>query len=122
VTSHPRVSDTYDQGAIVCGPIVYCLEQIDHDEVDVRDVVLPSEVEFASEFVPDLLNGIVRLTGEAWELRRSGVWEDALYQPLRNDVNLGEDRSHALTTVTAIPYYAWANREPGPMRVWMPLG
>jgi DUF1680 family protein len=23
--------------------------------------------------------------------------------------------------VTAIPYYAWANREVGPMRVWLPL-
>jgi DUF1680 family protein len=22
--------------------------------------------------------------------------------------------------LTAIPYYAWANREPGAMRVWIP--
>ncbi|XBQ38635.1 hypothetical protein ABNG14_42775 [Streptomyces rapamycinicus] len=23
--------------------------------------------------------------------------------------------------MTAIPYYAWANREPGAMRVWIPV-
>jgi hypothetical protein len=23
--------------------------------------------------------------------------------------------------LTAIPYFAWANRQPGPMRVWIPL-
>jgi uncharacterized protein len=22
--------------------------------------------------------------------------------------------------IPAIPYFAWANREPGPMRVWIP--
>ncbi|MGE5140746.1 MAG: hypothetical protein ACM3JD_14855 [Rudaea sp.] len=22
--------------------------------------------------------------------------------------------------MTAVPYYAWDNREPGPMRVWLP--
>src|SRR5262249_43077222 len=25
------------------------------------------------------------------------------------------------TTMTAIPYYAWGNREPGPMKVWLPV-
>jgi DUF1680 family protein len=23
--------------------------------------------------------------------------------------------------ITAVPYYAWANREPGPMRVWLQI-
>ncbi len=23
--------------------------------------------------------------------------------------------------ITAIPYYAWANREPGAMQVWIPV-
>jgi DUF1680 family protein len=25
-------------------------------------------------------------------------------------------------SLSAIPYHLWANREPGPMQVWIPLG
>jgi DUF1680 family protein len=32
-------------------------------------------------------------------------------------LNRAELRPVALT---AIPYYAWANRDPGPMQVWLP--
>jgi DUF1680 family protein len=30
--------------------------------------------------------------------------------------------SVSVATVPAIPYFLWANRAPGPMRVWIPLG
>ena len=33
-----------------------------------------------------------------------------------------EDAQTHATTVTAVPYYAWANREPGAMRVWLSDG
>jgi DUF1680 family protein len=31
----------------------------------------------------------------------------------------GLDAQHAPVTLTAIPYYAWANRDKGAMTVWM---
>jgi len=41
-------------------------------------------------------------------------WRDALYKPSRM-LN-----QHAKSVkFTAIPYFAWANREAGPMIVWM---
>ena len=39
-----------------------------------------------------------------------------LYRPLTVDEPGG-----TAVTVPAIPYFLWANRAPGPMRVWIPL-
>jgi len=44
----------------------------------------------------------------------SKVWKSKLYLPLRNmPLEFSE------VEFRAIPYYAWANREPGPMIVWL---
>jgi DUF1680 family protein len=42
-------------------------------------------------------------------------WADVLYR------EVGEGRGDALESVTmqAIPYHLWANRERGPMTVWL---
>jgi len=43
-------------------------------------------------------------------------WEGQLYRSF--------DTPSAATTrvpLTAIPYYAWANRDAGPMQVWLPI-
>ena len=49
-------------------------------------------------------------------LRIAPAGPDPLYRPLGATFPLGET-----LTVPAIPYFLWANREPGPMRVWIPL-
>jgi DUF1680 family protein len=41
-----------------------------------------------------------------------------LYQPRTAD----DGQPGRLARLTAIPYFAWANRGPAPMRVWIPLG
>ncbi|WP_164898312.1 hypothetical protein, partial [Mesorhizobium sp. M7A.F.Ca.CA.001.07.2.1] len=38
-------------------------------------------------------------------------WRDGLYRP--------EPPATAETRLTAIPYFAWDNREPGEMLVWL---
>ena len=43
-------------------------------------------------------------------------WENRLYRTL--DPRLEKPRGQSVE-LTAIPYYAWANREPGPMQVWL---
>ena len=61
---------------------------------------------------------------EAWSHCRPRVgsaapdtgWEDRLYRtayPREADAQIHASR------ITAVPYYAWANREPGAMRVWL---
>lgn len=61
---------------------------------------------------PDLLGGVtaIELTG------RTTPGSAPLYQPRpADDVQPGR-----LARLTAIPYFARANRGPGPMRVWIP--
>jgi len=43
------------------------------------------------------------------------AWEAATFGPPASPVQDG-----ARTSLTAIPYFAWANRDPGAMRVWVP--
>jgi DUF1680 family protein len=117
VESHPHVLGNLGRVALQRGPLFYCLEQADHAEADVWDIYLPDEVELTAEHRPDLLNGVTVLHGAC--LRRDtpdAEWAEALYATFRR-----LQRSDLSTVeITAIPYYAWANREPGPMQVWIP--
>jgi DUF1680 family protein len=45
----------------------------------------------------------------------ASTWQDRLYRPVT-----AEDLPRREVLLTAIPYYAWANRGPGAMRVWIP--
>jgi uncharacterized protein len=93
--------------ALTRGPLVYCLEQIDNGpELDA--VSIPSNAVFSPKEQSDLFNGITVLTGPAVRERTS---TEALYAdqpPARQKIN-----------VTAVPYYAWNNRGPGEMLVWV---
>jgi uncharacterized protein len=46
-------------------------------------------------------------------------WQDRLYRTMQPCER--KTRTHP-TGVTAVPYHAWANREPGTMRVWLRHG
>ena len=111
MASHPFVLDNHDRVAITRGPLVYCVEQADHPGVDVWDIQVPADAAWRVEFEPDLLNGVAVLRTTALTPTSR---PDALYLPA------GETSSPCRTIpLTAIPYYAWANRDPGPMQVWL---
>jgi uncharacterized protein len=99
------------------GPLLYCVEQADNPGLDPRDVVLPADAAFSASLRPDLLGGVVVLRAQAEGAAPGEGWEDRLYCTRR-----GRARSRGIDAVklTAIPYYAWANREPGAMQVWLP--
>ena len=63
-----------------------------------------------AEFDPTLLGGIVTIRGEGLRSGEEG-WDTTLYRPTL--------RQHRPVPVTAIPYYAWANRASGEMLVWI---
>ena len=63
----------------------------------------------------DLLDGVMVVEAEG-RVTPVVAWQDSLYRPL-DDV---EESTSWQTTLTAVPYYAWANRGPGKMRVWIP--
>ncbi|MEV5843240.1 beta-L-arabinofuranosidase domain-containing protein [Streptomyces sp. NPDC051985] len=113
----PRVDAVRGCAAIERGPLVYCLEQTDQPGgLDPDDVVLDAGQPLTVDWRPGLLGGVNTVSGAGRLLaadERAG-WP---YRPLGAE----EPRSGEGVRLTAVPYYAWANREAGGMRVWMPL-
>lgn len=109
VYAHPEVREDAGRVALQRGPLVYCLEEVDNG-ANLEAVRLPRDVDLRVEWRPNLLGGVVVLGGEGWRLDRS-AWGDDLFRarrPVESSVEL-----------TAVPYYAWANRDPGDMLVWI---
>jgi hypothetical protein len=94
------------------GPLVYCFEQADNT-VDVRDIRIAPDTEFRASFDPDCLGGAIVLRGEV-ETAGDPAWDGRLYREASETTDIASSRKSAI----AIPYYAWANRAPGPMTVW----
>lgn len=99
VIGDARVADQAGRLAILRGPVVYCLEQIDNPDADLDRTVVPKGIALAARHEPDLLGGVVTLSGTAQALTAAG--------------------GRKAVAIRAIPYYAWANREPAKMRVWL---
>ena len=113
--AHPRFVGGRGRTVLARGPVVYCLEGCDHPGQDVRDLVLPPAAPVKEEFRPDHLGGVTVLTAPGHEAAASAAWTGRLYRSIdRRPESNGPDRS-----LTAIPYFAWANRAPGSMTVWI---
>lgn len=115
VESHPFVSGNHDRVAITRGPLVYCVEQADHEAIDVWTLALPARPIWEVEWRDDLPGGVVTLQTQAYA-RTLTDWSGQLYRRYQ-----GQHAQYTPTRLTAIPYYAWANREAGPMQVWLPI-
>lgn len=110
MAAHPRVRENHGLVALQRGPLVYCFEACDHNE-SLASVSLPASAEFTAVRAPHFPGGVVALQGSG-EIAAERDWTGHLYQPA-----LPARR----VPVTAIPYFAWDNRAPGPMRVWVPV-
>ena len=91
VHGNPQITATRNRIAFERGPIVYCVEAVDHTFVP-EDLDGSPTAKVAAETQPGLLGGVTVL-----KIDRGGHAEP----------------------VTAIPYYAWNNRGLAPMAVWL---
>jgi hypothetical protein len=112
VKAHPLVEADAGKVALTRGPLVYCLESADNS-LSVRRFSVRPRVGFNHEYRPDLLGGVMTITGTAWAMN-APLWEDSLYAPVQ-DISAAKP-AH----LVAIPYYANANRGPVQMTVWLP--
>jgi uncharacterized protein len=115
IESHPYVTDNQGRVALMRGPVLYCVERADNSTFDVRLLKLSDAGALTATFVRDLLDGVTVLRGSATLLAADDAWNSALYRRVGSILD-GETRH---VEFMAIPYYAWANREPGPMQVWI---
>ncbi|WP_338786726.1 glycoside hydrolase family 127 protein [Metabacillus sp. FJAT-53654] len=109
IQANPLVRNNNGKVALQRGPIVYCLEEVDNGK-NLPSIFLPRDAELKAKFEEDLLEGIVIISGQAERIEEAG-WEDKLYRPVEDHTRKVEIR--------AVPYYAWCNRQPGEMIVWV---
>ncbi|MGN7356555.1 glycoside hydrolase family 127 protein [Paenibacillus sp. SAF-054] len=104
--SHPLVSMNQGQIALQRGPVVYCVEETDNGS-NLAALRIPHNSSFKAEYDEQLLNGIVKITVDGYRVQApAGLYSSETPKLLPQ-------------TITAIPYYAWCNREKGEMRVWV---
>jgi uncharacterized protein len=101
--------------AIERGPLVYAVEQVDQARgLRVDDLRLDPSGPVRAEHRADLLDGVtvVHVQGRAGP----GPAADGPYRPAASAPSAPPG---VPTPVVAVPYFAWANRGIGPMRVWL---
>jgi len=96
VMGDERVKGNHGCAAVMRGPIVYCFEQTDHTLPLEKLRINPCGSIKAEPYKISLLGGVT---------------------PLKVS---GADEQDNSVELTAIPYYSWANRGKGAMRVWLP--
>jgi DUF1680 family protein len=117
-----RIDAVRGCAAIERGPLVYCVEAADLPasrpaDAGIDDLELEPGGELTLADAPGLPPEVVAIEARG-RVRHtaSGAQPD---WPYAAPGATGE-ASDAPVTLRAIPYFAWANREPGPMRVWLP--
>jgi DUF1680 family protein len=111
VAADPRVRADYAKVAIQRGPLVYCLEEQDNGPA-LFAIRLPASAPLTATERPDLLGGVVTITA-AGTSPAPGPESASLYG------GRGPDHPLIDRPLLFIPYYAWANRAPGEMAVWV---
>lgn len=104
--ANPEVRHAVGRVALQRGPVVFCLEQTDNIE-SLNKISLPKGAELKSKFEKDLLGGVVVIEGQG------EVDEES------NTLYSTEEPAAKPLQIKAIPYYAWDNRDPGQMMVWI---
>ncbi len=106
---HPDVRQDAGCVALQRGPLIYCLEGADNN-VALHRIVVPRTTELVSQFEADMLDGVTIVRGKAL-IEDDSDWTGRLYRSWPTSLRP--------CVITAIPYYAWDNRAPGEMRVWL---
>lgn len=112
IAAHRHVLENTGRVALRYGPLVYCLEGCDNPDLDLRDVEISPDAQIEAHFQSELLGGVVTLHTRGECL--SGT-DSELLCPL-DEVRPVSRRQVSLM---AVPYFAWANRAPGQMQIWL---
>ncbi|MGA2179199.1 MAG: glycoside hydrolase family 127 protein [Verrucomicrobiota bacterium] len=103
VAASENVAADRGRVALQRGPIVFCAEWPDTPNGKVRKLLLPDDQPLTTRFDPALLNGVQVIEGKGFNITT-------------NEFGKSFKR---LQDFMAIPYFAWANRGPGEMIVWI---
>jgi DUF1680 family protein len=115
--SNPAVAEDRGRVAFQRGPIVFCMERLDQPSLDqdlnLSNYAVDLRAPTTARFDPDLLDGVM-------VLEHPGTVSIPANQKLYFAANDAAKAQELPVTVKLIPYYAWANRAPAAMQVWIP--
>jgi len=109
--ANPRVREDVGKIAVMRGPVVYCLEEVDNGK-DLHRIYVERDTTFRCKYDKNFLGGAVLLESDGKKLSQTEWEPDKLYRKATKP----EFDSIRLKW---IPYYLWSNREPGEMVVWV---
>lgn len=112
IVPHPHIRQNAGHFALQRGPLIYCLEEVDNG-AHLANVTIPNASQLETTFEDDVLGGMAVITGDALRIEPAG-WLGGIYQP-----QAVVEYTKLPFKFKAIPYFLWANREPGEMRVWI---
>jgi DUF1680 family protein len=117
--ANPAVVEDRGRIAFQRGPIVFCMEMLDQPD-KTRDAEIVGytahlDASTTPRYAPDLLDGVMVLEHPGSVAK--GAADTSLYFTVGNNQTIAETP----TTLRLIPYYAWANRAPSSMQVWIPF-
>jgi hypothetical protein len=110
--AHPWIEGNVGRVALRRGPLLYCVEAAGN-KADPWALVVDPAAPVSESPRADLLGGVIALEGVA-EATPMDQWEGRLY--LRE---ADAPKPGGPVAWTAVPYYAWANRDAGPMQAWL---
>lgn len=108
--SHPYVRENVGKVAVMRGPILFCGEKVDNPSIDVWTFAVDPVG------VCDVYTAFDSILGRTLFIKVKGAEGkkvSSLYEPYskRKVLKSGE--------IVLVPYHLWANREQGPMVVWL---
>lgn len=103
-----RVREDIGKAAVMRGPVVYCLEEADNGN-NLHMLKMDGEAQF--ETIQAKISSVPVTAVKAAGWRQKTAETQDLYFPYTTP-------KYERTTLTWIPYYAWANRGEGEMQVW----
>ena len=116
IKANPAVMEDTGKVAFQRGPIVYCMETLDQkgttESVNLADFAVQIEGNTTANWNAELLDGVVVLEhpGSIAQTEKGSLYFSATEK--------GQPATP--TSIRLIPYYAWANRSPAGMQVWIP--
>jgi hypothetical protein len=116
--ANPAVNEDRGRVAFQRGPIVYCMEMLDQaagqQSPDLVAYTTKLDASTDTRFDPNLLDGVIVLEHPGAIVQHPS--DTGLYYSTAAAAQSDESP----TALRLIPYYAWANRAPSPMQVWIP--
>ncbi|MGL6201315.1 MAG: glycoside hydrolase family 127 protein [Lachnospiraceae bacterium] len=110
ISANEQVRENIGKAALVKGPLVYCLEEVDNGSLLSKIYVCQNAEILPGDPADGLIGDIPTLCYKGTKIEHAKQNEEQLYE--------SAEFTKSETDVKAIPYFLWNNRGKGEMLVW----